>query len=167
MNLMTAGKTPDYIHSGAWAKKAISDAKVVGNVRILWDGESVGYASLPAADSLQVSEDSAYVHLTSNETIGGIQWQDFPKTGKVPLIADMSSDIFSRPINVKDFGMIYAGAQKNIGPAGVTLVIIQDDLVQNASESLPAYLKYKVHADNNSMYNTPPVFSIYAVNLVM
>ncbi len=167
MNLLGSQKTADYINSGAWAKKAIADAGKVGNVRVVWDGADANYSDLPAAGDIAVPSDSAYLHLTSNETIGGIQWKEFPHTKDVPLIADMSSDILSRALNVEEFGMIYAGAQKNIGPAGVTLVIIRDDLVQSSQENLPAYLSYKNHAAKNSMYNTPPVFPIYVVNLVM
>ncbi|MBI9103365.1 MAG: 3-phosphoserine/phosphohydroxythreonine transaminase [Spirochaetales bacterium] len=165
MNFLKAGGSADYVNSGAWAKKAIADAKKIGNVNVVWDGADVNYASLPG--KVSSSPDASYFHLTSNETIGGVQWKEFPETGNVPLIADMSSDIMSRPINVADFGMIYAGAQKNIGPAGVTLVIMKKELLESASDRFPAYLTYKNHAAKSSMYNTPPVFPIYVMNLVM
>ena len=166
MNLLSPGTSGDYIISGAWAKKALSDAKKVGDARAIWDGSDNSFTDLPEPSSLKPGKDSAYLHLTSNETIGGIQWKSFPKAD-VPVIADMSSDILSRPFQVADFGLIYAGAQKNIGPAGVTMVIIREDLAEGGNEKLPAYLRYKTHADKDSLYNTPPVFSIYAVNKVL
>jgi len=167
MNLLTQGKTAEYVKSGAWAGKAIKDAEKVGKVHVLYDGADNSYTSLPAAQDVHPSEDSAYVHLTSNETIGGLQWKEWPSTGKVPLVADMSSDILSRPVPVEKFGLIYAGAQKNLGPAGTTVVILRNDLWENAPDNLTAYLSYKTHAEKNSLYNTPPVFSIWAINLVL
>jgi phosphoserine aminotransferase len=167
MNLMRDGKSCDFIVSGSWAQKAIKDAQKYGEVRVAYDGSSNSFTSLPSANEVTTGKNSAYLHLTSNETIGGVQWKVFPKPEGVPVVADMSSDILSRPVTVSDFGIIYAGAQKNMGPAGVTVVIIRDDLVQNSRDGLPAYLSYKTHADKNSLYNTPPVFSIYAVNLVL
>ncbi|MCG8480813.1 MAG: 3-phosphoserine/phosphohydroxythreonine transaminase [Spirochaetales bacterium] len=167
LNLLTAGRTADYTLSGAWAKKAFGDAKKVGAARLIWDGSEDGFTTLPDAAQITVPADSAYVHLTSNETIGGVQWKSFPKTGPIPLVADMSSDILSRPLNIEDFGIIYAGAQKNIGPSGVTVVVIREDVAEGSNENLPAYLRYKTHADKGSLYNTPPVFSIYAVNKVL
>ncbi len=167
MNLMKPGKTAEYVNSGAWAGKAVKDAQKVGDVRVVWDGKDSSYMTLPEASSIKPGSDAAYLHITSNETIGGVQWKAFPKTGDVPLVADMSSDILSRPVPVEDFGLIYAGAQKNIGPAGVTVVIIREDIAAASPEKLPAYLRYKTHADKNSLYNTPPVFSIYAVHKVL
>jgi phosphoserine aminotransferase len=168
MNLMKEGDVCDYIASGSWAQKAIKDANTYGDVRIAYDGSGSGFTGLPDPADVEVPEDSSYLHLTSNETIGGVQWKRFPKTPSgVPLVADMSSDILSRPIQAQDFGLIYAGAQKNIGPAGVCVVIIKDELVDRAPHDIPAYLRYKTHAEKNSLYNTPPVFAVYAMNLVM
>lgn len=167
MNLLPADGSCDYTLSGSWAKKAYADASKLGKVNVLFDGKDSGYTTLPDPASLKPSSGAAYLHVTSNETIGGVQWKEFPDTGSVPLVADMSSDILSRPVDLGKFGLIYAGAQKNIGPAGITIVIIRKDLVEKAPESLPVYLSYKTHAEKDSMYNTPPVFSIYAVHHVL
>ncbi|WP_319559415.1 3-phosphoserine/phosphohydroxythreonine transaminase [Marispirochaeta sp.] len=167
MNLLKSGTTAEYIKSGSWAGKAVNDARTIGPVRILWDGKESSYTTLPDAASIRPGNDAAYLHVTSNETIGGIQWKEFPKTGEVPLVADMSSDILSRVFAIRDFGLIYAGAQKNIGPAGVTVVIIREDLAVASPENLPAYLRYKIHAEKNSLYNTPPVFAVYAMHKVL
>lgn len=164
-NLMIGSKTADYALTGAWAKKAFADASKIGNPVAVYDGKDNKYTELP--EGLTPNEGSSYVHITSNETIGGLQWQKWPETGDVPLVADMSSDILSRRIPAEKFGLIYAGAQKNLGPAGTTLVIIRDDLLERSSDKLTAYLDYSIHADKNSLYNTPPVFSIYAVMLVL
>jgi phosphoserine aminotransferase len=166
MNLLGPGKSCDIINSGAWAKKAIADAKMYGDVRVIYDGKENNFTSLPDPSAVKTSPGAEYLHLTSNETIGGVQWKTFPKT-EAPLVADMSSDIMSRPLPVEQFGMIYAGAQKNLGPAGVTLVIMRDDLIEKANQNLGAYLKYSTHAESDSLYNTPPVFSIYALNKVL
>jgi len=167
MNLMLPGGSADYVNSGTWAKKAIAEAKKVGRVNVLFDGSEGGYKSLPDPTALKPSAGSSYLHITSNETIGGIQFKSFPETGDVPLIADMSSDILSRPVDVSKFGMIYAGAQKNLGPSGVVILIIRDDLLERSSDSLGAYLNYSVHAKANSLYNTPPVFPIWGIKLVL
>lgn len=167
LNLLWEGKVCDFVVSGEWAEKALEDAEKIGKVNLLFSGKESSFMTLPAADAIKPSPDSAYVHITSNETIGGVQWKEFPKTSPAPLVADMSSDILSRPIRVADFGIIYAGAQKNIGPAGVTVVIIRDDLAEVSSDRLPAYLSYKIHAEKKSLYNTPPVFGVWAVNLVL
>lgn len=167
MNFLAGGKTADYAKTGTWSNKAVSDAEKIGTVNTAFDGKDGGYSSLVDATSLKVSEGSQYLHMTSNETIGGIQWKNWPETGNVPLICDMSSDILSRPVPVDKFGMIYAGAQKNLGPAGASIVIIRDDLVEKCPDSLPAYMNYKTHAKANSLYNTPPVFPIYVINLVL
>ncbi len=167
MNLLGPGQFCEYTLSGVWAKKAFEDAQKIGDARGIADGKAGSYTSLPDPATVKASPGAAYLHLTSNETIGGIQWKAFPKTGDVPLVADMSSDILSRPIGVKDFGLIYAGAQKNIGPAGVSVVIVRKDLLERSSDKLPVYLSYKVHAENESLYNTPPVFSIYAMHHVL
>ncbi len=165
------GSRVDYTHSGAWAKKAIADARVCrANVNIVWDGTAENYVRLPNPASIHSSPDSVYLHLTSNETIGGLQWKDFP-TCDAPIVADMSSDFLSRPLPIEKFGLIYAGAQKNIGPAGVTVVIIRDDLLaRSKSDAIPArinYLDYANHVKGESMLNTPPVFQIYMVELVL
>jgi len=167
LNFLTGGKSCDFTVTGSWAKKALADAEKVGTVNVIFDGSDSGYTTLPDPAALKGDPGAAYMHLTSNETIGGIQWQSWPETGSVPLIADMSSDILSRPVPVEKFGLIYAGAQKNLGPAGTTLVIIRDDLVERCPDTLTAYLNYKTHAEKDSLYNTPPVFSIYAMKLVL
>lgn len=165
-NLMIGSKTADYALTGSWAKKAFDDAAKLGNPVVAYDGKDNKYTELPS--SVKLSKDSSYLHITSNETIGGLQWQKWPETGNIPLVADMSSDIMSRPLPVEKFGMIYAGAQKNLGPAGATLAIIRDDLLERSNRNnLTAYLDYSLHAEKNSLYNTPPVFSIYAVMLVL
>ncbi len=166
MNLLHSGRKAAYVHTGAWAKKAISDAKKCGTVEVVWNGESSKYMTLPAAGAFKVDPESVYCHITSNETIGGVQWQEFPNVG-VPLAADMSSDMMSRPLPMDKFGFIYAGAQKNLGPAGLTLAIIRKDLLEKCADNLVAYLKYKTHADSDSLYNTPPVFSIWTFKLTM
>ena len=165
------GSRVDYVHSGAWAKKAIADARVTGaDVHVVWDGTAEDYVRLPDPASVHSTEDSLYLHLTSNETIGGLQWKDFP-TCQAPIVADMSSDFLSRKLPVERFGLIYAGAQKNIGPAGVTVVILRDDLLaRSKSDRVPArvnYLDYANHVKGESMLNTPPVFQIYIVELVL
>ncbi len=167
LNLLGAEDHCDFTVSGAWAKKALADTTKIGRVNVLFDGAAENYTALPDAASLQASPDAAYLHLTSNETIGGIQWHDWPDTGAVPVVADMSSDILSRRVPVEKFGLIYAGAQKNLGPAGATIVIIRDDLLAKSRDDLPAYLNYKIHAKKDSMYNTPPVFAVYALKLVL
>lgn len=164
MNLLKRGKA-DYVNTGSWARKAIKEAKLFGTVNIAGSSEDSNFNYIPA--ELNLSSDAAYVHITSNETIGGIQWAEFPDTGNVPLIADMSSDIFSRVLDVSKFALIYAGAQKNMGPAGVTLVIIRDDLVEASADNLASMLSYKVMAAEKSLFNTPPCFAVYMVKLVM
>ncbi len=167
MNLLLPGGSADYISTGAWAIKAIGEAKKVGSVNIAYDGSIDKFMSLPDPSAIKPTAGSSYLHITSNETIGGIQWKTFPDSGDVPLVADMSSDILSRPVDVSKFGVIYAGAQKNLGPSGVTTVIIRDDLLERSSDSLGSYLNYSVHAKANSLYNTPPVFPIWGIRLVL
>ena len=162
LNLMTEHKTADFVNSGIWAQKAIEDAQRYGRARIIRDEQN----SLPDPSDIKPEPDSDYLHITSNETINGIQWKDFPRTS-LPLVADMSSDIFSRPLPVEHFGLIYAGAQKNIGPAGVTLVIIRKDLLERCPDSVGTYLSYRTHARSGSLYNTPPVFSVWVMGLVL
>ncbi len=167
MNLLQGKRSCDFTITGRWASKAYDDAVKFGKVNVLYDGKENGYTELPDPKSLKVSPDAEYLHITSNETIGGIQWQDWPDTGDVPIVADMSSDIMSRRIPVEKFGLIYAGAQKNLGPAGATLVIVREDLLERCDDSLPAYLNLKLQAKKDSLYNTPPVFSVYAIKLVL
>ena len=165
MNFLGEGQSADYINSGTWATKAIKEAKNVGNVNVIADTSKDIPTILPTLDSLSFTQGAAYVHMTSNETIAGTQWKKFPKT-EAPLIADMSSDILSRRFDPNLFGLFYAGAQKNLGPAGVTLVIINKELAEKGSTNIPAILRYKTQIDANSLYNTPPCFSIYVVMLM-
>ena len=168
MNFLTNDRLGDYTHSGAWAKKAISDGKKIGRVHVVWDGTPDDYMSLPDPASIHSSEGSQFLHLTSNETIGGVQWKSFPDCD-APIVADMSSDFLSRPLtsSLEKFGLIYAGAQKNIGPAGVTVVILTDDMLAACDGNLPGYLNYGGHIEGRSMLNTPPVFQIWMVKLVL
>ena len=165
MNLLGEGQTADYTNSGAWASKAIKEAKILGKVNVVADTSKDLPTRVPALESLKFTPGAAYVHITSNETISGAQWKDFPKTEAL-LVADMSSDILSRPFDAKRFALIYAGAQKNLGPAGVTVVIIRKDLAERASEKVPVIFRYKTHLAENSLYNTPPCFAVYMVTLV-
>ncbi len=167
LNFLGPDQTCDFTLSGSWAKKAYNDAKKVGKVRVIFDGAETNYSTLPKASSLETDPNAAYLHLTSNETIGGIQWKEWPHTGSVPLICDMSSDLLSRAVPVEKFALIYGGAQKNLGPAGVTVAIIRDDMLERCPETLTAYLDYRTHAEKNSLYNTPPVFAIWVIQLVL
>jgi len=167
MNLLPAGKSADYINSGAWAHKAINEAGKVGEVNVIYDGANENYMNLPDPKSIKPTPDAAYLHITSNETIGGLQWKSFPEFQGVPMVADMSSDILSRPIDIGKFGLIYAGAQKNLGPAGVSIVIIRNELLSESPKNLGSYLSYSAHAKANSLYNTPPVFPIWGMKLVL
>ena len=166
LNLLGEGQSADYINSGAWASKAIKEAKIIGKVNVLADTAKDIPTRLPALSSLKFTPGAAYVHLTANETIAGTQWKTFPKTDS-PLIADMSSDMLSRRFDANQFGLIYAGAQKNLGPSGVTLVILRKDLAEKVSEKVSIIFRYKTHLEENSLYNTPPTYSIYILNLVM
>ena len=165
MNLM-AGRAADYVHTGEWAKKAIKEAKRFGTVNVIASSEDQKFNYAPAQSSWKLNSDAAYVHYTANETIGGVEFHWTPETGKVPLVCDMSSNILSRPIDVGKYGLIYAGAQKNIGPAGLTIVIIRDDLIGKGVPQPQTMLDYKTHAENDSMYNTPPTYGIYIAGLV-
>jgi phosphoserine aminotransferase len=166
MNFLADGRSADYVNTGTWSTKAIKEAKIVGKtVKVVASSEDRNFAYIPK--NIQFTPDATYVHITSNNTIKGTQWAEFPQTGGIPLVSDMSSDIFSRPFDASRFGLIYAGAQKNMGPAGVCLVIIRDDLLKLVPDNLPTMLRYNIHADNNSMYNTPPCFSVYTAQLVM
>lgn len=167
MNLLTGGATADYIDTGSWADKAIKEAKRVGKVNVAGTTKADKYTRIPAQHELTLSAGPAYVHITSNNTIEGTQWHALPDAGGAPLVSDSSSDIFSRPIDVGRHGLIYAGAQKNLGPSGVTLVIIREDLLSRSEDSLPTMLDYRVHAKNDSLYNTPNTFGIYILGLTM
>jgi phosphoserine aminotransferase len=167
LNLMTDGKPADYIVTGGWAQKALKEAKRVGTVNIAGSTESEQFSRIPRQDELTLDPNAAYVHITSNNTLFGTQWKTEPQVGEVPLVADTSSDMFSRPIDVSKYGVVYAGAQKNLGPSGVTLVIVREDLLARSSKSLHTMLSYAVHAENGSLYNTPPCFGIYLIGLVM
>jgi phosphoserine aminotransferase len=171
LNLLRGGRKADYIVTGNWAEKAYKEAKLVGgeeNVRVAGSTKEQKFSRLPKASEITIHPDSTFVHITSNNTVEGTQWQKFPETGDVPLVADMSSDIMWRPFDIKPFGLIYAGAQKNLGPSGVTVVIIREDmLAQCQAQDLPSYLRFKIHAEKNSLYNTPPTFGIYILRNVL
>jgi phosphoserine aminotransferase len=169
MNLLAPGQTADYIDCGSWADKAIKEAKKVGTVNVAASTKGENYSRLPAQAELRLTPGASYVHMTSNNTIEGTEYTTLPHVGDVPLVSDNSSDMFSGSIDVGRHGLIYAGAQKNIGPAGVTLVIVRDDLVARSAgnKALPTMLNYGVHVENTSLYNTPPAFGVYAMGLVM
>jgi phosphoserine aminotransferase len=167
MNLLAAGATADYIDSGSWAEKAIKEAKKVGTVNVAATTKDENYSRVPKQAELKLTPGAAYVHMTSNNTIEGTEYKDLPAVGDAPLVSDSSSDMFSRPIDVSRHALIYSGAQKNMGPAGVTVVIIREDLLQRSQKSMPTMLNYAVHAENGSLYNTPPAFAVYALGLVM
>jgi phosphoserine aminotransferase len=166
LNLLRGKSSADYVNTGEWSKKAIAEAKKFSNVNIVASGADKNFIYVPAFNSWQCDPNAAYVHYTSNETIGGVEFNWVPETGGVPLVADMSSNIMSRQMDVSKFGLIYAGAQKNIGPAGLCIVIVREDLIGNVSPGTPTMLDYKIHADNDSMYNTPPTYGIYMAGLV-
>jgi len=166
LNLLGDKKSADYINTGMWSKKAIAEAKRYCNVNIAADTSDGGFTTVPTQEELKLDPNAAYVHYTPNETIGGVEFYYIPETGDVPLVADMSSSILSRPIDVSKFGMIYAGAQKNIGPAGLTIVIIREDLLGKALDITPTMFNYAIHAENDSMYNTPATYSWYVAGLV-
>lgn len=167
MNLLRGTNRPaDYILTGSWGNKARDEAVREGNVQIAWDGKSENYNRLPTADESSLDPNAAYVHFTSNETIEGVQFAAEPDTGDVPLVCDASSDFLHRALPIERYGLIYACAQKNAGPAGVTVVIIRNDLLPRSQDSLPGYLNYRAHAAENSLYNTPPTFAIYVMGLI-
>ncbi len=167
LNFLPAGKKAGYILTGVWAEKAFAEAKPLGDVFAAASTKDENYARIPAAGEIKYPADTAYLHLTSNNTIYGTQWPDFFDSGDVPLFADMSSDILSRPFDAGKFSLIYAGAQKNLGPAGVTVVILRRSLLETASANLPTMLRYTTHVKDNSLYNTPPTFGIYLMSLVL
>jgi phosphoserine aminotransferase len=167
MNLLPTGGSADYIVTGAWGQKAVKEAKRVGGVKIAATTESGNFTRVPRQSELTLDPGAAYLHYTTNNTIFGTEFHYVPDAGTVPLVADTSSDMFSRPIDVAKFALIYAGAQKNLAPAGLTLAIVRDDMLQRTPSTLPTMLQYGVHAQNKSMYNTPPVFPIYVMRLVL
>jgi phosphoserine aminotransferase len=166
LNLLGEGDAADYVNTGTWSTKAIKEAEILGKtIDVVASSEDKNFSFIPK--NISFNSNAVYAHITSNNTIKGTQWASFPETGGVPLIADMSSDIMSRPLDVDKFGLIYAGAQKNIGPAGVCMVIIRDDMLKRVPDTLPSMLKYTTYASKNSMFNTPPCFAIYMIQLVM
>ncbi|RJX27274.1 MAG: 3-phosphoserine/phosphohydroxythreonine transaminase [Dethiobacter sp.] len=167
LNFLPPGATADYIITGSFAKKASQEAEMLGKVHVAASTKDNNFRSIPSQDDIKLSESPAYIHLTSNNTIYGTQWQYIPDCGEVPLIADMSSDILSRELEMNRFFLVYAGAQKNLGPAGVTVVIIKKSLLDQASKNIPAILSYKAHAEAHSLYNTPSSFSVYILRLVL
>ena len=166
MNLLQDRMTADYLVTGAWSSKAVDEARKIGNVHIAATTKAEQFTRIPRAEEIVLTAGAAYVHMTSNNTIYGTEWKALPDVGDIPLVSDTSSDMFSRPIDVGRHALIYAGAQKNMGPAGVTVVIIREDLLARSAASLPVMLSYAVHAENGSMFNTPPVFAIYMLGLV-
>ena len=166
MNLLRGKNSIDFIDTGEWSKKSIKEAKKYANVKVAASAAATGYDRVPARAEWKLDADAAYVHICSNETIGGVEYHFTPEVGAVPLVADMSSDILSRPVEVAKYGLIYAGAQKNIGPAGLTIVIVREDLLGQALAVTPSAFDFKTVADNDSMYNTPPTYAIYIAGLV-
>jgi phosphoserine aminotransferase len=167
MNLLPAGGKADYIVTGSWSKKAVKEAQKSGTVQIAATTEAENFTRVPDQSELTLDPSAAYVHFTSNETIHGVEWSKEPEVGSVPLVCDTSSDMFSRPIDVGKYALIYAGAQKNLGPSGVTLVILRDDLLARVPKNLPTMLDYAAQAKEKSLYNTPPTFGVYIMRLVM
>ena len=166
MNLLRGKTSADYINTGEWSKKAIGEAKKFAKVNVAGSSEGTKFTSVPLQGELKLDPSAAYLHYTPNETIGGVEFPYVPQTGNIPLVADLSSTILSRPIDVTKFGLIYAGAQKNIGPSGLTVVIVRDDLLGQPVAGTPSMFDYKIHADNGSMYNTPPTYAWYIAGLV-
>lgn len=167
MNLLGEhADSADYIITGSWGKNAAKEAGKEGEIHIAWDGGECNYSSLPVSGDLKLNPNAAYVHYTSNETIQGVQFATEPETGDVPLVCDASSEFMYKPIDVSKYGLIYACAQKNAGPAGVTVVVIRKSLLEHSAEHLPGYLNYKTHADAGSMWNTPPTFAVYVLKLI-
>lgn len=166
MNFLSEGDTADYVNTGTWSTKAIKEAQIQKKeYSVVASSEDKEFSYIPK--NIEFSKDARYVHLTSNNTIKGTQFHEFPDTNGIPIVCDMSSDIFSRPLDMEKFGMIYAGAQKNLGPSGACMVIIRQDMLDMANENLPSMLKYSTFASKNSMYNTPPCFGIYTIDLVL
>ncbi|GAB3058060.1 3-phosphoserine/phosphohydroxythreonine transaminase [Virgibacillus ainsalahensis] len=166
MNLLVNSGKADFVNTGSWSKKAIKEAKKFGDIRVIASSEDENFTYIPKIDSSMIDSEADYVHITTNNTIEGTSYHEIPDTGEVPLVADMSSNILSEQVDVSKFGLIYAGAQKNIGPAGVTVVIIREDLIGQAADTCPAMMDYQTFSDSNSLYNTPPTFAIYMAKLV-
>jgi len=166
LNLLRGKTTADYLNTGNWSKAAIKEASRLCTVNVVASSQDSNYAHIPAIDSWKLSSNAAYLHITGNETIGGVEFHEYPSLGDTPLVSDMSSTLLSRPLEVEKFGVIYAGAQKNLGPAGLTIVIVRDDLIGHAREQTPRLLDYQVYADGDSMSNTPPTFAWYLSGLV-
>jgi phosphoserine aminotransferase len=167
LNLLTDGQTAEFINTGTWVKKAIADAEKLGATRVIWTGETENFTRIPDKGEYKVKDDAAYLHMCGNETIGGIEYHVYPDSGSVPLVADMSSHIMSRPIEWDKLDLAFAGAQKNLGPAGLALVIVDKALLERCKDGLPAYLSYKTHPAKDSLYNTPAVFAIYMMKLTV
>jgi len=167
LNFLPASATADYLVNGAWGEKAYEEGAKLGQARVAASTSAASFSRVPAAGEIELSDAPAYVHITSNETIQGVQWQAWPDVGDRPLVADMSSDILSRPLDAHKFTLIYAGAQKNLGPAGATVVIVRQSWLDSAGKTAPTMLRYATHAKNNSLYNTPPVYAVYLLNLVL
>jgi phosphoserine aminotransferase len=167
MNFVGDGQTAAYVDTGEFANKALKECQIVAKAHVAFSSKEEKYRRVPRMDEIKYPENVAYLHICSNNTIEGTQFQEFPNTGKVPLVADMSSDIASRQLDFQKFSLIYAGAQKNLGPAGVALVVIRDDFLAKARKGLPTMFSYQTHVDNKSLYNTPPVFAIYIMKLVL
>ncbi len=166
MNLLSQEATADYLVTGVWSAKAAEEAKKIGKVHIAATTKAEQFTRIPRPEEIVMTPGAAYAHMTSNNTIYGTEWKELPDVGDVPLVSDTSSDMLSRPIDISKHALVYAGAQKNMGPAGVTVVIVREDMLSRSPASLPAMLSYAVHAENGSMYNTPPVFAIYMLGLV-
>lgn len=167
MNFLYSGRRASYVLTGTWSEKALQEASLIGTAKAAWSGKEERYRRIPSKGEIVFQEDDAYVHVTSNNTIVGSQWREFPDTGSVPLVVDASSDILSRPMDVSQFHLVYAGAQKNLGPAGVTVAIIKNDWLALARKDIPTIFRYETHGKNQSLYNTPPTFSIYMLGLVL
>ncbi len=167
MNFLSGDRTADYVNTGTWSTKAVKEVDILNkNFRVAASSEDKNFSYIP--ENIRFNNEAEYVHITSNNTIKGTQWAEFPDTGGIPLVADMSSDIMSRSLDMEKFGLVYAGAQKNIGPSGVCMVIIKKDFLERAAdEQLPSMLRYRTYADKNSMYNTPPCFGVYTISLVL
>ena len=167
MNFLSEGRTADYLVTGTWGEKAIEEAALFGQGHLAASTKAGNYNRVPTPVEIRLSPNPSYVHLTSNETIQGVQYPEFPDLGPAPLVADMSSDILSRPIDANRFALIYAGAQKNLGPSGVTVVLIRESLIEATKKGVPTMFRYAIHAKNNSLYNTPPMFGVYVLDLVL
>ena len=167
LNFLPKGKTGVYVDTGTWSKKAIKEAKNLGDVLVTASSADAGYNFIPNPAELEIPENAAYLHITTNNTIKGTQYHSFPNSGDVPMMADMSSDILSRKIDYSKFSMFYAGAQKNLGPSGVTMVVIKNDMLERCADGVPTMMDYRTHASKKSLFNTPPAFGIYMIKLVM